>query len=116
MKDRLDREIEEGQYAMVLTTQWKSNAIGVMFVKIDRVTNNRVYIKRPFELLGQIQIEETWTSPNKILLIKEPTFVEGLQHSIAKSINEFMRMNPHSTDIETNVEELTQDTMQRLNE
>lgn len=106
MKDKLDREIQEGQYAMVLATQWKSNDIAIIFVKIDRVQGSRVYIKRPFEIQGQIRVEETWTSPSKIVLIKEPTFVEGLKHCIAKSIN--ARPN------KPNVEELFEQTMQML--
>jgi len=106
MKDKLDREIQEGQYAMVLTTHWKSNGITIMFVKIDRVQGNRVYIKRPFEIQGEIRVEETWTSPSKILLIKEPTFVEGIKHSIAKSIE----TKPNKP----NVEELFEQTMQML--
>ena len=89
--DKFDRIIQPRQYAMMLNTHWKSNDIHIIFVQIaDREpTHNRVYYKRLWTPGGDIQeqlenphiinIQEevTWTSPAKLLLIDEQTFVEG---------------------------------------
>lgn len=122
MKDKLDREIQEGQYAMMLNSPHKTNDVKVSFVKIHRTGNNRVYFKKPHTRLinfvvKQINIEESWTSPNKILIIEEPTFFEGIKHSITKSINEFLRRNvdPAHRNDERRIEECAQEIMQTLN-
>jgi hypothetical protein len=102
--DKLDREIQPRQYAMILNTHWKSNGVNIIFVQIadKEPTNNRVYYKRFWTLRGDIQeelenphiinIQEevTWTSPNKLLLIDEQTFVQGHIHTTFKHLrNEF---------------------------
>jgi hypothetical protein len=102
--DKLDREIQPRQYAMILNTHWKSNDVHILFVQIadKEPTNNRVYYKRFWTLRGDIQEElenpnrivireeVTWTSPSKILLIDEQTFVEGNIHTTFKHLrNEF---------------------------
>jgi len=89
--DKFDRIIQPRQYAMMLNTHWKSNDVHIIFVQIaDREpTHNRVYYKRLWTPGGDIQeqlenphiinIQEevTWTSPAKLLLIDEQTFVDG---------------------------------------
>tara|TARA_B100000963_G_C22630059_1_gene674476 strand:+ start:567 stop:974 length:408 start_codon:yes stop_codon:yes gene_type:complete len=102
--DKFDRPIQPRQYAMILSTHWKSNDVHILFVQIaDREpTPNRVYYKRFWTLRGDIQEEEvennlivireeiTWTSPSKILLIDETTFVDGNLHTTFKHLrNEF---------------------------
>ena len=89
--DKFDRVIQPRQYAMILNTHWKSNDVHILFVQIadKEPTHNRVYYKRFWTLRGDIQEEEvennrivireevTWTSPAKLLLIDEQTFVDG---------------------------------------
>jgi len=102
--DKFDRVIQPRQYAMILNTHWKSNDVHILFVQIaDREpTHNRVYYKRFWTLRGDIQEEEvennrivireevTWTSPAKLLLIDETTFVDGNLHTTFKHLrNEF---------------------------
>ena len=102
--DKLDREIQPRQYAMILNTNWKSNNVYILFVQIadKEPTDKRVYYKRFWTLRGDIQEEEvennriviredvTWTSPSKILLIDETTFVDGNLHTTFKHLrNEF---------------------------
>ena len=102
--DKFDRVIQPRQYAMILNTHWKSNDVHILFVQIaDREpTHNRVYYKRFWTLRGDIQEElenpnlivireeVTWTSPAKILLIDETTFVDGNLHTTFKHLrNEF---------------------------
>jgi len=102
--DKLDRPIQPRQYAMILNTHWKSNNVHILFVQIaDREpTHNRVYYKRFWTLRGDIQEnlenphiinikeEVTWTSPAKILLIDEQTFVDGNINTTFKHLrNEF---------------------------
>lgn len=102
--DKFDRVIQPRQYAMILNTHWKSNDVHILFVQIaDREpTHNRVYYKRFWTLRGDIQEklenpnrivireEITWTSPAKLLLIDETTFVDGNLHTTFKHLrNEF---------------------------
>jgi len=102
--DKFDRVIQPRQYAMILNTHWKSNDVHILFVQIaDREpTHNRVYYKRFWTLRGDIQEElenpnrivireeVTWTSPAKLLLIDETTFVDGNLHTTFKHLrNEF---------------------------
>lgn len=102
--DKFDRPIQPRQYAMMLSTHWKSNDVHIIFVQIadKEPTNNRVYYKRLWTLRGDIQEqlenpniidireEVTWTSPSKILIIDEQTFVEGHIHTTFKHLrNEF---------------------------
>lgn len=102
--DKFDRVIQPRQYAMILNTHWKSNDVHILFVQIaDREpTHNRVYYKRFWTLRGDIQEElenpnrivireeVTWTSPAKLLLIDEQTFVDGNIHTTFKHLrNEF---------------------------
>ena len=102
--DKFDRVIQPRQYAMILNTHWKSNDVHIIFVQIaDREpTHNRVYYKRFWTLRGDIQEElenpnrivireeVTWTSPAKLLLIDEQTFVDGNIHTTFKHLrNEF---------------------------
>ena len=103
--DKFDRIIQPRQYAMILNTHWKSNDVNIIFVQIaDReiTNNNRVYYKRLWTIRGDtqeqlenphiinIQEETTWTSPSKLLLIDEQTFVEGHIHTTFKHLrNEF---------------------------
>lgn len=102
--DKFDRPIQPRQYAMMLSTHWKSNDVHIIFVQIaDREpTNSRVYYKRFWTLRGDIQEElenpnrivireeVTWTSPAKLLLIDEQTFVDGNIHTTFKHLrNEF---------------------------
>jgi hypothetical protein len=103
--DKFDRIIQPRQYAMMLNTHWKSNDVNIIFVQIaDReiTNNNRVYYKRLWTIRGDtqeqlenphiinIQEETTWTSPSKLLLIDEQTFVEGHIHTTFKHLrNEF---------------------------
>jgi len=105
MRDKFDRVIQPRQYAMMLNTHWKSNDVNIIFVQIaDReiTNNNRVYYKRLWTLRGDtqeqlenphiidIREEITWTSPAKLLLIDEQTFVEGHIHTTFKHLrNEF---------------------------
>jgi len=101
MRDKFDRVIQPRQYAMMLNTHWKSNDVNIIFVQIaDReiTNNNRVYYKRLWTLRGDtqeqlenphiinIQEEVTWTSPAKLLLIDEQTFVEGHIHTTFKHL------------------------------
>ena len=100
-KDKLNKTIENNQYAMLLSTHWKSNDVNIIFVQIaDReiTNNNRVYYKRLWTLRGDtqehlenphiidIREEITWTSPAKLLLIDEQTFVEGHIHTTFKHL------------------------------
>ena len=102
--DKLDRVIKPRQYAMILNTHWKSNDVHIIFVQIadKEPTNNRIYYKRFWTLRGDIQEElenpnrivireeVTWTSPSKVLLIDETTFVDGNLHTTFKHLrNEF---------------------------
>ena len=102
--DKFDRIIQPRQYAMILNTHWKSNDVNIIFVQIadKEPTHNRVYYKRLWTLRGDIQEqlenphiiniqeETTWTSPSKLLLIDEQTFVEGHIHTTFKHLrNEF---------------------------
>jgi len=102
--DKFDRVIQPRQYAMILNTHWKSNDVHILFVQIadKEPTHNRVYYKRFWTLRGDIQEEEvennrivireevTWTSPAKLLLIDETTFVDGNLHTTFKHLrNEF---------------------------
>ena len=102
--DKFDRVIQPRQYAMILNTHWKSNDVNILFVQIadKEPTHNRVYYKRLWTLRGDIQEqlenphiiniqeETTWTSPSKLLLIDEQTFVEGHIHTTFKHLrNEF---------------------------
>ena len=102
--DKFDRIIQPRQYAMILNTHWKSNDVNIIFVQIadKEPTHNRVYYKRLWTLSGDIQEqlenphiiniqeETTWTSPSKLLLIDEQTFVEGHIHTTFKHLrNEF---------------------------
>lgn len=105
MRDKFDRIIQPRQYAMMLNTYWKSNDVNIIFVQIaDReiTNNNRVYYKRLWTIRGDIQEqlenphiidireEITWTSPSKLLIIDEQTFVEGHIHTTFKHLrNEF---------------------------
>lgn len=89
--DKFDRIIQPRQYAMMLNTYWKSNDVKILFVQIadKEPTHNRVYYKRLWTIRGDIQhntdnpniihIQEevTWTSPAKLLIIDEQTFVDG---------------------------------------
>jgi len=99
--DKFDRVIQPRQYAMMLNTHWKSNDVNIIFVQIaDReiTNNNRVYYKRLWTIRGDtqeqlenphiinIQEETTWTSPSKLLLIDEQTFVEGHIHTTFKHL------------------------------
>ena len=99
--DKFDRIIQPRQYAMMLNTHWKSNDVNIIFVQIaDReiTNNNRVYYKRLWTIRGDtqeqlenphiinIQEEVTWTSPAKLLLIDEQTFVEGHIHTTFKHL------------------------------
>jgi hypothetical protein len=99
--DKFDRIIQPRQYAMMLNTHWKSNDVNIIFVQIaDReiTNNNRVYYKRLWTIRGDtqeqlenphiinIQEETTWTSPSKLLLIDEQTFVEGHIHTTFKHL------------------------------
>ena len=99
--DKFDRIIQPRQYAMMLNTHWKSNDVNIIFVQIaDReiTNNNRVYYKRLWTLRGDtqeqlenphiidIREEITWTSPAKLLLIDEQTFVEGHIHTTFKHL------------------------------
>ena len=101
MRDKFDRVIQPRQYAMMLNTHWKSNDVNIIFVQIaDReiTNNNRVYYKRLWTLRGDtqeqlenphiidIREEITWTSPAKLLLIDEQTFVEGHIHTTFKHL------------------------------
>ena len=101
MRDKFDRVIQPRQYAMMLNTHWKSNDVNIIFVQIaDReiTNNNRVYYKRLWTIRGDtqeqlenphiinIQEETTWTSPSKLLLIDEQTFVEGHIHTTFKHL------------------------------
>lgn len=101
MRDKFDRVIQPRQYAMMLNTYWKSNDVNIIFVQIaDReiTNNNRVYYKRLWTLRGDIQEqlenphiidireEITWTSPSKLLIIDEQTFVEGHIHTTFKHL------------------------------
>jgi len=102
--DKLDRPIQPRQYAMILSTHWKSNDVHILFVQIadKEPTDKRVYYKRFWTLTGDIQEElenpnrivireeVTWTSPSKILLIDEVDFVNGNLHTTFKNLrNEF---------------------------
>ena len=104
MRDKFDRVIQPRQYAMMLNTHWKSNDVKILFVQIadKEPTHNRVYYKRLWTLRGDIQEqlenpniidireETTWTSPAKLLLIDEQTFVDVHIHTTFKHLrNEF---------------------------
>ena len=98
--DKFDRVIQPRQYAMILNTHWKSNDVNILFVQIadKEPTHNRVYYKRLWTIRGDtqeqlenphiinIQEETTWTSPSKLLLIDEQTFVEGHIHTTFKHL------------------------------
>ncbi len=101
MRDKFDRVIRPRQYAMILNTYWKSNDVNIIFVQIadkEITNNNRIYYKRLWTIRGDIQEqlenpniidireETTWTSPNKLLIIDEQTFVEGHIHTTFKHL------------------------------
>ena len=95
-KDKLNKTIENNQYAMLLSTHWKSNDVNIVFIQIDNrePTHNRVYYKRLWTLENptppnnylNIQQEITWTSPSKIFIINEGAFIDGHINTTFKHI------------------------------
>ena len=75
--DKWNREIQEGDYAMLLDSSWKSNDINIKFVLVTRLTEKRLhYIIPHMQILGHIQ--ETWTASHKLIIVSKEMFIEGL--------------------------------------
>lgn len=78
--DKWYREIQEGDYAMLLDTSWKSNNIRIIFVLVTRLTEKRLYYVVP-HLWIRGWIQETWCASNKLIVINKETFIEGVVNS-----------------------------------
>lgn len=109
--DRWNREIQEGDYAMLLYTSWQSNDINIKFVLVTRLTEKRLhYIMPHMQLLGRIQ--ETWTASHKLIIVSKEMFIEGLVRSEVRHIAVTRELSP--TKQRQLIEEALEEVEQRF--
>ena len=90
--DKWNREIQEGDYAMLLDSSWKSNDINIKFVLVTRLTEKRLhYIVPHTQILGFLQ--ETWTASHKLIIINKEMFIEGLVNDVMRYLAQTREMS-----------------------
>ena len=83
--DKWNREIQKGDYAMLLDTSWKSNDIYIKFVLVTRLTEKRLYYVMPHtQIVGLMG--ETWTASHKLIIVSKEMFIEGIVKSEMRHI------------------------------